>query len=103
MPIELIDSGVRPAVYHCPTCKKIAPPYGFHLNGGDLGIVGMVQYFTIFCAAQVEPADDATETPAKVCGAILAVQIMQYQPPRDPVQLAALHRAMMAGPGKPNA
>jgi hypothetical protein len=54
MPIQLVGQPQPlPSKYHCPECKTECPPYGFHMMGGDLGMVGTVQYFTIFCAAAV--------------------------------------------------
>lgn len=93
--IELIDGRPEVAKFHCPTCKSVAPPYGFHMNGGNLGLVGLVLYMTVHCAAEIEPADDEKKTPAKICGAILTVNILQHQPPTDPVLRAKLN-AMMA-------
>ncbi len=125
MSVLLIDREqmqAPPTRQRCPLCGTIAPPYGFHLNGGDLGIIGMVKYFTIFCNAELPPP---VETPDEVieharrgavpprlrqetsekegattkhCGAILGVQIIEYLPPSDPAKLAALMAAMKGGP-----
>lgn len=40
--------------FHCPTCETPRPPYGFHMNGADLGVMGVTQYMTVFCSAQVK-------------------------------------------------
>jgi hypothetical protein len=84
--------------HRCPHCGTEKPPYGFHLNAGDLGVIGVVQYFTIFCAALVDaPNPTEREPKKKTCGAILSVNITQWQPPTDPAQLAALQHAMKGG------
>ncbi len=114
-----------PTKQRCPACGTVAPPYGFHLNGGDLGIIGTVKYFTIFCNAELElpqrsddmcnqfpfrPGDTVRPCILKAghagphqdgrshCGAILGVQIIEYLPPCDPAKLAALMAAMKGGP-----
>src|SRR5579885_2314039 len=59
--IEIIGAQpdpLPPPAVRCPHCKTERPPYGFILNGGDLGIVGQVQYFTIFCGATVSGAEE---------------------------------------------
>jgi hypothetical protein len=100
--IEIIgrqpDLPASPAV-RCPHCKTERPPYGFILNGGDLGIVGQVQYFTIFCAAAV-PGKGTQEKDAggEICGCILGVHIIGYRPPQDAAQIAALQQALRGGP-----
>jgi hypothetical protein len=119
MPIQLVGQPQPlPSKYHCPECKTECPPYGFHMMGGDLGMVGTVQYFTIFCAAPIPPPLDeadyteAMKLPAEqrdadfrgrramkekiLCGHIFAVQVLQYMPPRDPAMLAQLE-ALMRG------
>jgi hypothetical protein len=103
MPVEIIGAPPpqQPAAkFRCPQCKAENPPYGFVLNGGDLGLVGTVQYFTIFCGAAISPeASVAGDTPSepRICGCILGVQIINYQPPRDPAQLLALQTALRGG------
>lgn len=103
MTIQLIDTGALAGpVYHCPECKKV-PAYGFHLNGGDLGIVGIVEYFTVFCANETKPANPVTGDKASICGAILGVNIMRHHPPRDPAlraQLEAMIQSGIAGGGR---
>jgi hypothetical protein len=88
----------------CPHCKTHRPPYGFHLNNADLGMVGSVQFFTIFCAAvtatpddDVVPPEGEAPPPPKLCGAIFNVQILQYIPPQDPALLAELARHLKSG------
>ncbi|MGH8863278.1 MAG: hypothetical protein ACREVZ_01295 [Burkholderiales bacterium] len=95
--ITLIDSAaMQPASrQRCPWCHTIAPPYGFHFNGADLGMIGTTKYFTIFCAAELALAEGEKEP--GICGAILAVQMIEYQPPSDPAKLAALAAAIKGG------
>lgn len=109
-----------PGKLHCPECRTEQPPYGFHLSGGDLGVLGIVQYFSIFCAAPVRVntgctrcghqshhpgaacpicacAEFVADETTKICGCVLGVNITQWQPPADPAQLAALQKAMRGG------
>jgi hypothetical protein len=79
----------------CPWCRTIAPPYGFHFNGADLGMIGTAKYFTVFCAAEL-PLVEGQKEPS-ICGAILSVQIIEYRPPSDPAKLAALVEAIKSG------
>ena len=109
-----IIPGTIVAHYHCPDCKTDRPPYGFNMNGADLGPAGGVQYFTIFCAADLpgeltaedneqivvdlekrdpnytildleyEAAKRRKALPARLCGCILAVQVMHYSGPGAP-------------------
>jgi hypothetical protein len=96
MAIELVGRpSALPADFHCPECQTNRPPYGFEMNGGDLGIVGMVQYFTVFCAAEKPRLEGVLPS---VCGHIFAVQILKYMPPTDPALLAQFHQ-MLKGIG----
>jgi len=99
--IEIIGAQpdpLPPPAVRCPHCKTERPPYGFILNGGDLGIVGQVQYFTIFCGATVSGAEE--KDALRICGCILGVHIIGYRPPQDPSQIAALQQALKGGPAQ---
>lgn len=88
--------------FHCPECKTQNPPYGFVLNKHDLGLVGVVEYFTIHCAAvrHVDryPADAELPDP-EICGCIFSVQILAYIPPTDPALQKQLTEAMIRAAG----
>ena|ERR1700758_3406693 len=88
---------------HCPECKTVAPPYGFVLNRYNLGVIGQIEYFTIYCAApraklSVDPDTREIKDP-EGCGCILGVNIISYQPPTDPRQVQELMRQMMKAGG----
>jgi len=83
----------KPAEFHCPECKTVRPSFGFHLNRQQLGIIGYVEYFTIFCAAVKDP----TAKESAVCGCIFNIMLTTYQPPNDPDLMRQLAGAMAAG------
>lgn len=86
--------------FHCPECKTQNPPYGFVLNKHDLGLVGVVEYFTIHCAAVKTVYDSLNEPEAKgICGCIFSVQILAYIPPTDPALQKQLAEAMIRAAG----
>jgi hypothetical protein len=93
-PADLVPGNLS----HCPECKAVAPAYGFVLNRYNLGVLGQIEYFTVFCAAprtklSVDPETRELKDP-EVCGCILAVNIISYQPPTSPEQVEALMRQM---------
>jgi hypothetical protein len=52
-PAEKPATEIAGGMFHCPHCHTERPPYGFHMNGSDLGILGATQYMTVFCTAQL--------------------------------------------------
>jgi hypothetical protein len=114
--------------FFCPTCGTARPPFSFEMNGGDLGMMGMVQYITVFCGAKLhasapchqKPVREWCDNPSKFadgkapddvhtcypsddaksreCGCILTVAVVLWQPPQDPVMFKALQEALRKGP-----
>ena len=104
--------------FHCPECKTPRPPFSFEMNGGDLGIMGMVQYLIVFCGAKL-PAippictrcggtgnspvatnltcsmcggtgKNPNAREERECGCILSTEVVFWQPPQDPAMIKAL-------------
>jgi hypothetical protein len=84
--------------YHCPECKELTPPFAFTLHRYNLGVLGAVEYFVVSCGASKKrlAVDLKIREIAEpeVCGCILAVNVISYQPPTNPEQVEALLRQM---------
>lgn len=78
----------------CPGCGTENPNIGFNLKGADLGLIGEVKFFLIYCASELKNQTETPDAPVKLCGRIFGVNLIQYDPPRDPAKMQQLMAAL---------
>jgi hypothetical protein len=79
--------GVGPEKFFCPHCAAGDPAYAWTFNRKELGLLGIAEYVTISCAAELSEAGKKLHG-REICGRILSVCMLNFEPSSALIQQA---------------